>query len=132
LYLWGTAIKELPEGLSVGGSLYLRGTAIKELPEGLSVRGDLDLRETAIKELPEGLSVGGNLDLEGTAINNYPLVYNCGNQNRAIYLDLKDKTIIHIGCFKGTKQEALSAVSMKYGRSIYYQQIIECFGKGEI
>ena len=33
LYLRGTGITSLPEGLTVGGSLYLRGTGITSLPE---------------------------------------------------------------------------------------------------
>src|SRR5271155_5546491 len=63
LYLSGTAITALPEGLSVGGDLDLSGTAITALPEGLSVGGSLFLRRTAITALPEGLSVSGDLDL---------------------------------------------------------------------
>ena len=67
LYLIGTAITALAEGLSVGGSLDLIGTAITALAEGLSVGGSLDLIGTAITALPEGLSVGGSLYLSGTA-----------------------------------------------------------------
>ena len=35
-------VNQLPEGLSVGGSLDLEGTQITQLPEGLSVGGSLD------------------------------------------------------------------------------------------
>ena len=68
LYLSGTQITALPEGLTCGGSLYLRGTQIKALPEGLTIGGWLDLSNTPIKALPEGLTVGGSLDLSGTQI----------------------------------------------------------------
>ena len=51
-----------------GGSLYLRGTGITSLPEGLTVGGSLYLRGTGITSLPEGLTVGGSLDLSGTGI----------------------------------------------------------------
>jgi hypothetical protein len=61
LYLYGTPITELPEGLSVGGDLDLSGTAITELPEGLSVGGWLDLRGTAIRELPKSLRAKGSI-----------------------------------------------------------------------
>jgi hypothetical protein len=45
LDLEGTGITQLPlpQGFSVGGSLYLRGTGVTQLPEGLSVGGSLDL-----------------------------------------------------------------------------------------
>ena len=55
LDLRGTAITQLPDGLSVGGSLDLSGTAITQLPDGLSVGGSLYLRGTAITQLPDGL-----------------------------------------------------------------------------
>lgn len=67
LNLSGTAILELPDGLSVGEWLDLCScTALQSLPEGLSVGGWLDLRGcTALQSLPDGLSVGGSLDLSG-------------------------------------------------------------------
>ena len=58
LYLQGTNITSLPEGLSVGGDLYMRGTNITSLPEGLSVDGDLDLRGTNITEIPKSAKIG--------------------------------------------------------------------------
>ena len=68
LYLSGTQITALPEGLTVGGSLDLSGTQITALPEGLTVGDWLDLRGTQITALPEGLTVGGSLYLSGTQI----------------------------------------------------------------
>ena len=72
LYLSYTKITELPEGLKVGGDLDLRDTQITELPEGLKVSGDLDLRDTKITELPEDLVIGGSLYLGGTQITELP------------------------------------------------------------
>ena len=68
LYLSGTGITALPEGLTVGGWLDLSGTGITALPEGLTVGGSLYLRGTGITALPEGLTVGGSLYLRGTGI----------------------------------------------------------------
>ena len=74
----------------------------------------------------ENLQIGGNLDLSNTAITNYPVVYNCGNEDRAIYLDLKDKSLIRIGCFKGT-QEAVSKRYSGGAKEAYISKIKECF-----
>ena len=63
---------QLPDGLSVGGSLNLENTQITSLPDGLSVGGSLDLENTQITSLPDGLSVGGFLDLRGTQITSLP------------------------------------------------------------
>ena len=84
LYLEGTGITSLPEGLTVGGSLDLRGTGITSLPEGLTVGGYLDLEGTGITSLPEGLTVGGSLYLEGTGITSLPEGLTVGG-----YLDLR-------------------------------------------
>ena len=72
LYLCGTKITSLPEGLTVGGSLDLCGTQITSLPEGLTVGGWLDLCGTKITSLPEGLTVGGDLYLRDTQITSLP------------------------------------------------------------
>ena len=50
------------------GYLYLCGTGITSLPEGLTVGGDLYMSGTGITSLPDGLVVGGGLDLDGTDI----------------------------------------------------------------
>ena len=50
------------------GSLYLSGTQITSLPDGLTVGWYLDLRGTQITSLPDNLTVGGSLDLSGTKI----------------------------------------------------------------
>ena len=72
LYLNGTGITSLPEGLTVGGSLNLHGTSITSLPNDLTVGGCLDLRGTRITSLPECLTVGGYLNLHGTRITSLP------------------------------------------------------------
>lgn len=131
VYLDGTKIIELPAGLEIKKSLNLSHSDITELPFGLKVGVDLDISFTKITELPFDLEVGGELILYNTNITNYPVVYNCGVYNRAIYLDLKDKSIIHIGCFKGTKEEAIKAISKEYiyfeKREAYINKVEMCF-----
>jgi len=68
LYLSGTEITALPDGLTVGGGLDLSGTKITALPDGLTVGGSLYLSGTEITALPDGLTVGGYLYLDGTKI----------------------------------------------------------------
>lgn len=71
----------------------------------------------------------GSLDLSGTQITNYPVIYDCGDEKRVIYIDLEDKTKIHIGCFSGTQQDAIKAVNDKYGKNNleYISKINACF-----
>ncbi|MFW3413088.1 hypothetical protein ACN9J3_10180, partial [Aliarcobacter butzleri] len=76
--------------------------------------------------------VGGSLDLRGTGITNYPLVHNCGVERRTIYLDYNDKNIICLGCFRGTQDQAIQAISEKYKynhdeRDKYIQNVKDCF-----
>jgi hypothetical protein len=131
LDLRGTDIVELPENLSIIGFLDLEKTNISKLSENLTVGGFLDVRNTSITELPKNLTVSGLLELRGTNITNHPVVYNCGYNNRAIYIDLEDKSLIRIGCFKGTKEEAIQAVTREYqnknDRDLYINKINECF-----
>ena len=69
----------------------MSNTQITELPEGLTVGGSLDLSNTQITELPEGLTVGGYLDLRNTQITNpkhYKLLRNGDYKpNKYIYCD---------------------------------------------
>ena len=65
-------IKTLPDDLAVGGNLYLACTSITSLPEGLKVGGDLYLADSHIKSLPKGLTVGGRLNLNYTGITSLP------------------------------------------------------------
>ena len=72
-----------------GGSLYLRGTGITSLPEGLTVGGSLDLEGcTGITSLPEGLTVGGSLYLRGTGITD------TSNVNRALSTESRKKIFL--------------------------------------
>lgn len=150
LDLQGTPIFELPKNLTVNGYLDLRGTKITTLPENLTINGYLDLRGLKITKLPKSLTVNDNLYLAGTQITelpkdlnvtdisglertniiDYPVVYNCGKSYRAIYLDFKDRTLIHIGCFKGTKEEAIQRISQEYSgeaMNSYISKVNECF-----
>jgi len=114
LYLEGTQITSLPDGLTVGGSLDLRGTQITSLPDGLTVGGSLCLEGTQITSLPDGLTVGRSLYLEGTQITGAQ--YDCGNEMRTIiaYNHPKKGKVVSLGCFIGTQDECISAVHKKY------------------
>lgn len=63
---------ELPEGLTVMGSLDLSGTKIKELPDRLKVMGDLNISKLEISELPKDLFVGGFLHARETKLRTFP------------------------------------------------------------
>jgi len=71
-------------------------------------------------------------------INKNNLVYNsvfhCGKSNRCISIKKSNPEIIKIGCFKGTEEEAIEAVSKKYEdieeARDYISKIKQCF-KGE-
>ena len=70
-----TDIKELPQGLKVGGQLVLEGcTSLEKLPQDLKVGRGLDLENcTSLKELPKGLKVDRSLDLAGcTSLEKLP------------------------------------------------------------
>ena len=52
----------------------------------------------------------------------------CGINNRPIVIYKDNPEVIHIGCFKGNKEDALEAVGEKYGEdSEYYQKVIDTF-----
>ena len=50
------------------------------------------------------------LNLNELCINT---VHNCGKNNRTILIKKNDPSTIHIGCFEGTKEEAIQAVQKK-------------------
>jgi len=57
-------------------------------------------------------------------------VHHCGFNNRCIYINDLEPNKINIGCFNGTKEEAIKAVSKKYvgvARDKYIAKIEECF-----
>ena len=96
LYLHGTPIARLPEGLHVGGDLDLGGTPIAQLPHGLQVGGDLYLRSTPITQLPQGLQVEGDLYLGGTPITQLPQGLTVGGDLRLDSLDMEITGTIQI------------------------------------
>ena len=60
----------------------------------------------------------------------YVLENGCGQYNRTIYISREEPLIIHIGCFSGTREEALSAIKAKYSDSKEYCAKVEsCFNK---
>ena len=125
-------LKKTKNGYRYSGSLDLEGcTGLTSLPENLSVGGSLNLEGcTGLTSLPENLSVGGYLNLEGcTGLIDYPVIHNCGNEKRIIYIKKKNPKLIHIGCFVGTQKEAINAVKLKYGNDSngYVAKIKKCF-----
>jgi hypothetical protein len=60
LYLATKNITELPDNLTINGTLWVPKNIIK-LPNKLRVNGHIDLRDTSIAELPNDLIVKGNL-----------------------------------------------------------------------
>lgn len=103
-------VEALPEGLTVGGNLNLRhATSIKNLTKGLAVGGALNLWATNVTQFPEDMMAKRLEGLWDYNITNYPVV-SLPSYNPRIcfaYLDLKDKRLIHMDCFKGTKEEAI-------------------------
>jgi len=60
------------------------------------------------------------------------VMYNCGDSNRVIKIHLSDPDIIHIGCFKGIRDEAVEAISEKYSgekKEDYIRKVDNCFRK---
>ena len=104
---------------------------LKKTKNGYRYSGSLDLEGcTGLTSLPENLSVGGSLNLEGcTGLIDYPVIHNCGNEKRIIYIKKKNPKLIHIGCFVGTQKEAINAVKLKYGHDSngYVAKIKKCF-----
>jgi hypothetical protein len=69
LFLGGTNIAQLPEGLEVAYSLGLELCInLYSLPKGLKVRGWLDLEGSKVSSLPEGLEVGLLLFIKNTPL----------------------------------------------------------------
>ena len=97
----------------------------------LNVRSGLDLGWcTSLTSLPANLSVGTLLDLDWCTSLNYPIVHECGETKRSIWLDYKNKKKIHIGCFCGTRLQAIKAIKIKYNgdaRDAYIEKVNQCF-----
>ena len=60
------------------------------------------------------------------------VVHRCGFSRRSIFIYKDRPKIIHIGCFKGTKDEAIEAIKSKYyldedAMNEYIAKVEECF-----
>ena len=58
--------------------------------------------------------------------------HNCGENERTIYIELVNPEIISLGCFTGTRSEAIKAVMEKYNEKEakeYIEKINNCFKK---
>jgi hypothetical protein len=66
-------------------------------------------------------------------IENYNIlniIHNCGNSNRLIIIRKDNPNIIEIGCYRGTKEEAIERINNKYdGQEAidYIAKVEECF-----
>ena len=57
-------------------------------------------------------------------------IFYCGEYSRTIYIKKENPKIIYIGCFEGTKQEAIDSIYKKYSgqESIeYISKVEQCF-----
>ena len=66
-------------------------------------------------------------NIESTILNS---VFHCGQYSRTIYIKKESPDIIYIGCFKGTKPEAIDSISKKYSGQEYIDYISkveQCF-----
>ncbi len=104
------------DSLQIDGWLNLSGsTELTSLPDNLWVDQSLDLRGCAgLIALPESLSVG-SLYLQGCTGLPF-LVRNAGRMERdiACWHHKERGVVISLGCFIGTKDQAIQAVKRKY------------------
>jgi len=57
-------------------------------------------------------------------------VFHCGHSHRCIYITKDEPDLINIGCFKGTKDEAITRIIKDYDgqeRDNYISKVNECF-----
>jgi hypothetical protein len=141
----GYSFEKKGEYYHLDSALVLEGATNIKLPESLqSIGGSLVLRNAKDIKLPESLqSIGGSLVLEGATnitfpdgrtTENYPIVTNCGQSNRTIFLTLFDKDKIQIGCTQYTKEGAMNAINSEYASPSakeYCDNVRECFAMWE-
>ena len=72
LWLEGSTLRALPEGLHVRGWLSIRDTTIATLPSTLTVDGHFYLDQTPITTLPAGISVGEYLRMNHSQVSSLP------------------------------------------------------------
>lgn len=89
LYLRGTNITALPDGLQVGGNLDLEGTNITALPSGLVVAYNFYIRDTGISALPDDLTIGGEIYTDERRLATPPHILRDGDyvEGKYIYVD---------------------------------------------
>lgn len=86
--LAGQNITELPDNLTVNGSISLSDTNIDKLPNNLIVKGSLFASYTYITEIPYSLKVENSIFLDHTPITELPYNLTVGG-----YLNLTDTSI---------------------------------------
>ena len=68
----GDFVNEMPDNMTVHGSVNLVETGLTKLPENLTVLVNLDISDNPIEELPNGLYVKHNLFMVHTLIKEMP------------------------------------------------------------
>ena len=112
-----TNISELPDNLTVEGSMHIRCTPISSLPASLTVWSWLDISHTNISELPDNLNVGGSIGFDPETqlqdVSTYR--HKCGRRYRTlIALLLNNEVVIIAGCFTGPLAEFETRVRDEY------------------
>ena len=62
----------------------------------------------------------------------YVFEHRCGDIKRTIYINIDKPMLIHIGCFEGTEEEAISAINKEYSGQAatdYISKVKSCFAK---
>lgn len=145
LSLKGTQVTEIPDNFTIDGYLDLDKSLVENVPKGLICEGlylddspvrtisdnvtceELYLNRSIVKIVPDNLKCE-DIYLTDSIVENYPVVHNCGNNNRSIYLDYNDRSVIHIGCFVGNKHEAIERIKANYkDPEEYIKDVERCF-----
>ena len=124
LYLRGTGVTDLGKLEHVGGDLYLEGSSVTELGKLEHVGGDLYLEGSSVTELGKLEHVGGYLDLRGTGV---PHIFfkPAGEHGRTgPVFKLNGEALVQLGCFKGTRAQAVDAIREKYGPDSDYEKTV--------
>ena len=75
---WSPDVSELPDHLTITGSLMLTHAQHLRLPANLAVYRDLDMSRSLLPKLPQGLMVGRDLNMDQTQIEELPAELSVG------------------------------------------------------
>lgn len=83
LYLEGSWVGDLPEGLHIRGHLVFKHCRKVVLPRGLVIDGDLDLTQADVEELPRDIVIRGSLHANDSTLRRLP---GSGSVGGAVFL----------------------------------------------